>query len=149
MERGPWALFWAIVAVGLGPAMWLGVQFGEATDAPQRPPAVTVRQDDVVQPASGVLGSTGNDPVGGEGAGVGDDPTVDSTQVTEPPRTEPPRDSRPVRTSPSPSATSSSPSAEPSTPETSASVPPSGEPSAEPTESDSHATPGDLLISEN
>jgi hypothetical protein len=41
MERGPMALFGAIVAVGLGPAMWLGAQFGNAVDVPSRPPAVT------------------------------------------------------------------------------------------------------------
>jgi hypothetical protein len=41
MERGPMALFGAIVAVGLGPAMWLGAQFGNAIDVPTSPPAVT------------------------------------------------------------------------------------------------------------
>jgi hypothetical protein len=40
MERGPLALFGAIVAVGLGPAMWLGAQFGSAIDVPA-PAAVT------------------------------------------------------------------------------------------------------------
>jgi hypothetical protein len=45
MERGPLALFGAIVAVGLGPAMWLGAQFGHVTGTPSNPPAVTVQQD--------------------------------------------------------------------------------------------------------
>jgi hypothetical protein len=35
------ALFGAIIAVGLGPAMWVGAQFGTAVDVPTRPPAVT------------------------------------------------------------------------------------------------------------
>jgi len=45
MERGPLALFGAIIAVGLGPAMWLGAQFGNVAVTPDRPPAVTVQQD--------------------------------------------------------------------------------------------------------
>jgi len=45
MERGPMALFGAIVAVGLGPAMWLGAQFGSAIETPNRPPAVTSEQN--------------------------------------------------------------------------------------------------------
>src|SRR4051812_34910252 len=40
MDRGPAALFGAIVAVGLGPAMWLGVRLGAADAAPVRPPVV-------------------------------------------------------------------------------------------------------------
>jgi hypothetical protein len=35
------ALFGAIIAVGLGPAMWVGAQFGTAIDVPAQPPAVT------------------------------------------------------------------------------------------------------------
>lgn len=42
MERGPTALFGAIVAVGLGPALWLGAQFGQAAVLPAPPPAITV-----------------------------------------------------------------------------------------------------------
>jgi hypothetical protein len=40
MDRGPAALFGAIVAVGLGPAMWLGVRLGTVDTAPARPPVV-------------------------------------------------------------------------------------------------------------
>ena len=40
MDRGPAALFGAIVAVGLGPAMWLGVRLGAVDIAPVRPPVV-------------------------------------------------------------------------------------------------------------
>src|SRR6478672_10849061 len=41
MDRGPAALFGAIVAVGLGPAMWLGVRLGAVETAPVRPPVVS------------------------------------------------------------------------------------------------------------
>jgi hypothetical protein len=41
MERGPMALFGAIVAVGLGPAMWLGAQFGSTDTTPTKPPSVS------------------------------------------------------------------------------------------------------------
>src|SRR3954470_10110754 len=40
MDRGPAALFGAIVAVGLGPAMWLGVRLGAVDTTPTRPPVV-------------------------------------------------------------------------------------------------------------
>jgi hypothetical protein len=44
MERGPMALFGAIVAVGIGPALWLGAQFGNLDGSPVRPPAVVSEQ---------------------------------------------------------------------------------------------------------
>ena len=50
MERGPVALFGAIVAVGLGPALWLGAQFGSATVLPERPPAVVEANQDKKAP---------------------------------------------------------------------------------------------------
>jgi hypothetical protein len=63
MERGPLALFGAIIAIGLGPAMWLGAQFGESTLTPQRPPAVTVQQNEVIPPQGGTgAGDTPTDP---------------------------------------------------------------------------------------
>ena len=41
MERGPLALFGAIVAVGVGPALWMGVQLGAVQgNSPARPPVV-------------------------------------------------------------------------------------------------------------
>ena len=58
MERGPMALFGAIIALGLGPAMWVGAQFG-ASDVPVRPPAITVDQ----VPAPGGVGA-GAEPEG-------------------------------------------------------------------------------------
>ncbi|SDT68840.1 hypothetical protein [Actinoplanes derwentensis] len=39
MERGPLALFGAIVAVGVGPALWLGAQLGVADLGPGQRPA--------------------------------------------------------------------------------------------------------------
>jgi hypothetical protein len=53
MERGPVALFGTIVALGLGPAMWLGAQFGATDITPVRPPAITVDQ----VPAPGGVGA--------------------------------------------------------------------------------------------
>jgi hypothetical protein len=43
MNRGPMMLFGAIIAVGFGPALWLGAQFGTTDVIPGRPP-VTVEQ---------------------------------------------------------------------------------------------------------
>ncbi|MEV4278019.1 hypothetical protein [Actinoplanes xinjiangensis] len=39
MERGPLALFGAILAVGVGPALWLGAQLGAVNLAPGQRPA--------------------------------------------------------------------------------------------------------------
>lgn len=117
MERGPMALFGAIVAIGLGPAMWLGAQFGQVTLTPERPPAVVVNEE--VQT-----------PEGGSGAG---DVPGDQAEVI---RTEPKADSQPLgatrkaqkaRVKPSPSPSESD---EPSpSPSESATTPPPGEPS--------------------
>jgi hypothetical protein len=38
------ALFGAIVAVGLGPALWLGAQFGNVSVTPDAPPAIVGEQ---------------------------------------------------------------------------------------------------------
>jgi hypothetical protein len=65
MERGPLALFGAIIAVGLGPAMWLGAQFGSATDVPSSPPAVQSEQharQNQNQDHGGAAGSAPEDP---------------------------------------------------------------------------------------
>jgi hypothetical protein len=63
MERGPLALFGAIIAVGLGPAMWLGAQFGNATDVPTSPPAVRSEHNpDQNQDKGGAAGSAPQDP---------------------------------------------------------------------------------------
>jgi hypothetical protein len=44
MERGPMALFGAIVAIGIGPALWLGAQFGNLDVTPNNPPTVVSEQ---------------------------------------------------------------------------------------------------------
>ncbi|MEV8509368.1 hypothetical protein AB0368_31680 [Actinoplanes sp. NPDC051475] len=129
MERGPMALFGAIIAVGLGPAMWLGAQFGEATLTPQRPPAVTVQHNDATKPQGG--------------SGAGDAP--DQTEIV---RTEPKAVTQPLRSrpKPAPSASSVSPSpseSEPTTPPTETTPPAddeSQEPSTPPTESTTEPT---------
>lgn len=130
MERGPLALFGAIIAIGLGPAMWVGAQFGEVTLTPNRPSAVTSVQND------------GEAARGGSGAG---DAPVDAEEVrAEPKSNNKPlsriRDARPVATksvSPSPSA-SPSPSGKPSSPSTGPSSPDPDESESEPpTESSS------------
>ena len=123
MQRGPLALFGAIVAVGLGPAMWLGAQFGEATLLPDRPPVVT-----------SVTGNELPPPRGGSGAG---DAPADQTEAI---RTEPKANTKPLRptrtTSPSPTPTTPAPSAsdDPSV-EPSKTTSPPADPSDPPTES--------------
>ena len=59
MERGPVALFGAIVAVGLGPALWLGAQFGRFDVAPAGTPV----------PVSHTHAATSQLEGGGSGAG--------------------------------------------------------------------------------
>lgn len=72
MERGPMALFGALVAVGLGPSLWLGAQVGEILSVPTAPPAVTVERDNTA----------------GEGAAAKDDrASVVRTDVNDRPRT--------------------------------------------------------------
>src|SRR4051812_41423422 len=70
MERRPMALFGAIVAVGLGPALWLGAQLGTIEIAPTRPAAVVGEQD----AGTGLLGGTG----------AGDSSTDDDNTVLQP-----------------------------------------------------------------
>jgi len=127
MQRGPLALFGAIVAVGLGPAMWLGAQFGEATLLPDRPPVVRSVTDNEVQT-----------PRGGSGAG---DAPIDQTEAI---RTEPKANTKPLRatrtTSPSPTPTTPTPSEsdDPSVEPSKTTSPPAGpgeDPSDPPTES--------------
>src|SRR4051794_20370842 len=98
MERGPMALFGAIVAVGLGPALWLGAQFGRLDAPPPVPPASVSEQ----HPGSDQL-------LGGSGAGDNETDAV----ITTPPRA----NDLPLRRtrSTTPSATSSAdPDASPS-----------------------------------
>jgi hypothetical protein len=117
MNRGPMALFGAIVAVGLGPALWLGAQFGVSDVSPTRPPAATI--DQVQAPTGGgagaapdhsarVLDATVDDPPGSASVATSapsaatDRSTRTPVAPTVPPRTR-------VPASPKPSASSSTP----------------------------------------
>jgi hypothetical protein len=117
MERGPMALFGAIIAVGLGPAMWLGAQLGNVTVAPTRPPTVSSVQD----PGQGHNVD--------EGGGAGAAPEDPSIVI----KTRPKADIKPLSPTPSARPSSSAP--------TSGSDDP-GNPTGEPTET-SPATPSD------
>ncbi|MET0417257.1 MAG: hypothetical protein ABW022_14695 [Actinoplanes sp.] len=94
MDRGPVALFVSIVAVGLGPALWLGVQFGAVEIAPVPPPAISEQKPG------------GQELLGGAGAGSA--ATADGEPVV---RTTPRSNTLPLTKSASPSP-SSSPSAD-------------------------------------
>lgn len=117
MDRGPVALFGAIVAVGLGPAMWLGVQFGSIEVDPSRPPAIV-----------GEPGSVPNRLVGG----AADAPTTGAAVIDATPQSEVVPLTHSAKPSPSATTTlpttapTSSPTAEPSR---------SSEPTTPPTES--------------
>jgi hypothetical protein len=122
MERGPMALFGAIVAVGLGPAMWLGAQFGSMGATPTKPPAVTSEHNGVPTQTQDA----------GQGAGAApEDPSIVLN-------TGPKANNKPLRRNPS-ASTSPSPSARPKSqkpsPDPSSSTKPSGKPSTPPTES--------------
>lgn len=112
MERGPMALFGAIIAVGLGPALWLGAQFGDVDGTPATPPAVVSEQNAEKAP-------------GRAGAAPDEEPIVEPTKRTR---------YVPLSGTPSarPSATAKSTAPEPSE---------STEPAAEPSPSDDPTTP--------
>ncbi|GIM97014.1 hypothetical protein [Paractinoplanes toevensis] len=130
MERGPTALFWAIVAVGIGPAMWLGVRLGAVEVAPSNNPAVVGER------------TSGPDRlVGGTGAGDSplDDPAVNATprgRVLPLTSSASPSPSAATSTSPSPlGTTSATASTEPSTePPTTAPTESTTTPTTPPTE---------------
>ncbi|GAB2596782.1 hypothetical protein Aab01nite_72190 [Paractinoplanes abujensis] len=132
MDRGPLALFGAIVAVGLGPALWMGVQLGAVGGgSPARPPVVSEQ---------GAAEKTGQDLLGGSGAGE----QADTNPATEPrghiiplttsPSAEP---SPSASAEPEPSPSTTSPSTEPTATTSTPSDPPTEsttEPTSEPTE---------------
>ncbi|XVV14008.1 hypothetical protein ACQP2X_06540 [Actinoplanes sp. CA-131856] len=106
MERGPLALFGAIIAVGLGPALWMGVQLGSMPTRPGQPPAVVTDQQKV----------TNDQLVGGTGAGEetsdSDDSPVDTAPQGNvlPLNTSPTAEPTPTATTPEPSPTVTTPS---------------------------------------
>ena len=115
MDRGPLALFGAIVAVGLGPALWLGAQFGSATVTPSRPPAVIEANQDK---ASGGAGAAPE-----ETARTAPKPTSQYVPLSGTPSARPSASATSETTGPTdpdtdPTTTEPTPSAEPSTPPT-------------------------------
>jgi hypothetical protein len=130
MERGPLALFGAIVAVGVGPALWLGAQLGAVNLTPGQRPAPVEEQF----PGADL-------DFGGAGAGdlADDGPVV--TYSYSPPASPVPKLVATSRTSPAPVVSPKPPasSAPPTSPSASASSPPveEEEPSADPSTSDS------------
>ena len=141
MERGPMALFGAIVAVGLGPAMWLGAQLGAIAASPHQAPVVSSEQQPNEAPEQQGSGTAGL---------VTEDPSI--VLETKPRATHHPlrpavsrspsassaTDEHPVASSSAPTGTTSSPSrsAQPSTPPTEVTT----EPSDAPTEDDTGGT---------
>ncbi|MEU4694194.1 hypothetical protein [Actinoplanes sp. NPDC023714] len=149
MERGPLTLFGAIVAVGLGPALWLGAQLGTVTVAPNERPSTVGEQYPETDMDFGGVGA-GETPDQADWIRVFPDPTA--AETSEPPSVKPStaRTSKavvkPRPSSPSPS-TPPSPSAGPSASDPAVSpspVPdedPSGEPSEEPSGEPSDEAP--------
>ncbi|MEV6299712.1 hypothetical protein AB0M02_09950 [Actinoplanes sp. NPDC051861] len=129
MERGPLALFGAIVAIGVGPALWLGAQLGAVNLAPnERPSTVGEQFPD---------NDTGVEmDFGGSGAGEAPENADPITRYTLPPAkpgVAPPA-TEPV-SSPTATAGSTSPSASPSA------SPSTNEPEVEPSESETSTPP--------
>ena len=126
MERGPMALFGAIVAVGLGPALWLGAQFGNVTVTPGSPPAIVGEQRVETGKVSGGAGAAPEEPV--------TEPTrrstyrkLSSTPSASPSETADPEATQPAEEPSTPPAGETSepaPSDEPSTPPTESSTAP-------------------------
>jgi hypothetical protein len=124
MDRGPLALFAAIVAVGLGPAMWLGAQFGRIEVAPSQPPAYVGEQRS--QSAKAVGGSGAQDTSAGHNSTIRTTPQAHVLPLT----------TRRPAAAPSTGATTNAGSASASS-AAPASSPPShlGEPSSSPSQS--------------
>jgi hypothetical protein len=121
MERGPVALFGAIVAVGLGPALWLGAQFGRFDVAPPGQPVPVSRTHAATTQLMGGAGAGGADETGDESTTIGTKPRTHVMPLTASRSASP----SPSQTDPSPSASTS---ADPSGP------PPSDTPSATPSQ---------------
>ncbi|MEU4419361.1 hypothetical protein AB0F81_01965 [Actinoplanes sp. NPDC024001] len=121
MERGPLTLFGAIVAIGVGPALWLGAQLGAVNVAPGERPSTVGEQ----------FPDTGAEvDFGGVGAGAAPETTEPAARHTVPAIIS--RTTKPTRSAPAdpPVRVSRSASASPSVPASSA--PPSVSPSASP-----------------
>jgi hypothetical protein len=121
MDRGPLALFGAIVAVGLGPALWLGAQFGNVTIAPVQPPAVVGEQRVDTGKAPGGAGAAPEEPAAIEPTRrtgyvpLSSTPSARPSATAEPEATEPDAD---PTTGPTGDTTEPTPTGGPSTPPT-------------------------------
>jgi hypothetical protein len=127
MERGPVALFGAIVAVGLGPAMWLGAQFGNAIETPAPPPAVRSEQhpNQQLQDRGGSAGSAPENPT----VVLDTKPRANVKPLGKPsasPTSQTPSDDPSTEPSASPSPTPTADPTTPSTDPTDATDPPGG-----------------------
>ena len=129
MERGPLTLFGAILAIGLGPSLWLGAQLGTVNVSPSERPSTVGEQF----PESDV-------DFGGTGAGSTTDQADPIVRLPAPAVSS--RTSGPVATVPSsPSSRvtfkppASSAIASPSAPAPSSAAPPSAGPPASPSAS--------------
>jgi hypothetical protein len=143
MERGPMVLFGAIVAVGLGPAMWLGAQFGQVTVTPLTPPPAVIAD------------STPGKAAGGAGAApevltadTGTDPVTELIPLSATPSARPSASAAgaveagspdPTAT-PSRSSSATTRSTDPTTPSTESTTSPTTEPTPDDTEPTSPAT---------
>jgi hypothetical protein len=127
------ALFGAIVAVGLGPALWLGAQFGNVTIAPVQPPAVVGEQRVDTDKAPGGAGAATEEPAAIEPTRrsgylpLSSTPSARSSATAEPEATEP--DAEPT-TEPTGDAVEPTPTDEPSTPPTEDTTAPTDPPSS-------------------
>ncbi|WP_250000840.1 hypothetical protein [Actinoplanes sp. M2I2] len=102
------ALFGAIVAVGLGPALWMGVQLGpDPQQAPLRPPVVG--QQGAEKAGHELLGGTGAGEQTSK-AGIDADPRANVLPLTSAPMAEP---SRSASSTPEPSRSTTAPTTEP------------------------------------
>ncbi|MBU2669562.1 hypothetical protein KOI35_39235 [Actinoplanes bogorensis] len=120
MERGPLALFGAIVAIGVGPALWMGVQLRAVPDDnPARPPVVSEQGAEKA-----------GQQLGGRGAGERSDDspaTVPRGQILPLTTSPSPSPSTSANTEPTPTPSTSSPAPEP--------APTTSRPTTPPTES--------------
>jgi cytoskeletal protein RodZ len=131
MERGPMALFGAIVAVGLGPALWLGAQFGSATVTPERPPAIEANQD---QKAPGGAGAAPDESAASKPKRKSGYVPLSSTPSARPSASTTTETPEPDDTEPTTDPTSGepTPSDEPTTQPTEENTEPTGPPTGDP-----------------
>ena len=116
MERGPMALFAAIIAVGLGPALWLGAQFGQIPPGPAVPTTAIVKDQAERVSGGGAAadentGPTAND-FGDVTRRVAGEPSLRPQRATPSPVPSPTGTTPPVSASPSPSETGANPTDE-------------------------------------